>query len=191
LAARELYLSKVATIDQQRPGNYDLLFGAPRPRRVRVRTIPRIVSVVFPVAAVFLIFFGVQERYDSRQLGAQPSLFNNVVFNFIFPTILIVESIVIFRMVRRDGELLRNGELAMGVVTHQKIVEVHGGRGGRRKRSRVRYRFKDESGQLFQGTGTDYSRRLRVDMTVPVFYNPENPEKNVAMCTAICELRSD
>jgi len=116
---------------------------------------------------------------------------NSVVFDFILAAILIVASCAIFRMVRRDRQLLRNGELAAGVVTHQKIVEGVGGRGGRRKQSRVRYRFKDASGQLFQGTGIDYSRRLHVEMTVPVFYNPGDPEKNVAICTAICELRSD
>ena len=82
---------------------------------------------------------------------------------------------------------MRNGELVVAVVTHQRLVEVRG-RSGTRKRNRVRYRFKDASGQLYQGTGTDYSRRLRADMTVPVFYDPTDPERNVAICTASCEL---
>ena len=68
---------------------------------------------------------------------------------------------------------------------------MRGGRGGIRKQSRIRYRFNDPAGQLFQGTGIDYSQRLRVDMTVPVFYKPENPDKNVSLCTAICELRTN
>jgi hypothetical protein len=93
--------------------------------------------------------------------------------------------------VRRDKALLRDGDLAIGVVTHQKLVAMGGGRGGRRKQSRIRYRFKDPAGQLFQGTGTDDSQRLEANMAVPVFYKPENPEKNVSICTAVCVLRSD
>jgi hypothetical protein len=103
---------------------------------------------------------------------------------------LIVISGITFWRVRRDKTLLRDGALTAAVVTHQKRMAA-GGRGGGRKHSRIRYRFKDASGQMFQGTDADDSLTFFVDMIVPVFYNPENPERNVAMCSALCELRFD
>jgi hypothetical protein len=177
--------------EQQKSGRYEFLLGAPRPRRVRIKAVTRIILGALPLASMILIYAGMQTMHVSHQIGAHLSPLDPVVFEFFVPTILIAISSVTFWIVRRDKALLRDGELALGIVTHQKLVEVRGGRGGRRKQSRVRYRFKDASGQLFQGTGTDYSGRLRVDMTVPVFYKPENPEKNVSICTAMCELRTD
>jgi hypothetical protein len=61
----------------------------------------------------------------------------------------------------------------------------------RTKQSRIRCRFKGPAGQLFQGTGTDNSKELLVNMAVPVFYKAKDPEQNVSICTAICELRPD
>ena len=31
--------------------------------------------------------------------------------------------------------------------------------------------------------------KLYEDMEVPVFYNPTNPEENVSLCAASCDLR--
>jgi hypothetical protein len=73
----------------------------------------------------------------------------------------------------------------VAVATHQELFGRH------KSSSRIKYRFRSVSGEMFQGAGTDYSRRFRVDMTVPVFYKPENPKMNVALCAATCEWRVD
>jgi hypothetical protein len=174
----------------EQEGHYRRLFEAPRPRSVRIKTLNCIWLVAFPGAAVLVIYFGVQEALRLRQLGTDSALSVGAMFDFVFSAVMLTASSVIFWIVRRDKKLLKDGELAVGVVTHQKLVKT-GGRGGRRTQSKVRYRFKDSSGQLYQGTGTDHSRDLRVEMTVPVFYDPEDPDKNVALCTASCELRSN
>ncbi len=178
----------MATIEEQQSAQYQSLFRASKPRRVRIKAFTQITLGAFPIAAIILMYFGVVEILNRGQPGPHLSPIMVVVFNFLFPAILLVVSGMTFCTARRDRDLMREGELALGVVTHQKLVEVRGGRGGRRTKSRVRYRFKDASGQLYQGTGTDYSRRLRVEMTVPVFYDPKDPERNVAICTATCEL---
>lgn len=170
---------------------YKFLFGLRRPRRVHIRAGSWIILGALPLASVFLVCAGVQNIRASQALGVQISARDPVIFEFGLPTILTIISGVTFWMVRRDRALLRDGELALGVVTHQNLVEVRGSRGGSRTQSRVRYRFKDASGQLYQGTGTDSSKELRVDMTVPVFYKREDPSKNISFYTAICELRSD
>ncbi len=179
------------TREEKLPIGYEYLFSLSKPRRVRVNAVTQIIIGSLPIASVFLIYSGVQSVHGLRQINTQASIFYPVLQGFVFPAVLIAISGAIFWKVRRDKALLRDGDLAIGVVTHQKLVAVSGGRGGRRKQSRIRYRFKDPAGQLFQGTGTDSSKTLQVNMTVPVFYNAENPEKNVSICTAVCELRSD
>jgi hypothetical protein len=157
----------MATAGQQQFDGYEFIFGVPKPRRVRVKTMASIILGALPLASAFLAYSSVQTIRASLQVGAKLSVLNPVVFELVFLSILMAVSSVTYWMVRRDKAVLMDGELALGVV-HQRLVEVRGGRGGRRKQSRVRYRFKDASGQLFQDPGTDYSRRLRVDMTVPI-----------------------
>lgn len=133
------------------------------------------------------MYFSATEILDLPKPRINSSQLVDLVLGLVFAAILLIAGCVVALKVRRDRELMRNGELVVAVVTHQRLAEVRG-RPGTRKRSRVRYRFKDPSGQLYQGTGTDYSRRLRVDTTVPVFYDPTDPERNVAVCTGSCEL---
>ena len=166
---------------------YQNLFETSRPRAVRIRTLNRIALVAFPLAGVVLLYLNATEILNLPQPRINSSRIVGVMLGLVFAAILLVAGCVTAWRVRRDRELMRNGELVVAVVTHQRLVELRGRR-GTKKKSRVRYRFKDPSGQLYQGTGTDYSRRLRVDMTVPVFYDSSDPERNVAICTASCEL---
>ena len=187
-SGRQSYIShEMATMKEQPFAQYQSLFEASKPRSVRIRAFNRIILITFPVAGVVLFYFNATEIVDIPQPRINSSEIVGVVLGLVFAAILLVAGCVAAWRVRRDKKLMRNGELVVAMVTHQRLIEVRG-RGGRKKRSRVRYRFKDASGQLYQGTGTDYSRRLRVDMTVPVFYNPTDPERNVAICTASCEL---
>jgi hypothetical protein len=180
----------MGSLDQLNSGEYGRLFEAPKPRKVRVKTLPLMVMVVLPVATLIQFCFAIQARLSfHNKLGSFLSSFN-AILEFFFPMLLIVVSGVTSWMVLRHRELLRIGELAVGVVTHQKLVKA-GGRGGNRAKSKIRYCFKSVSGELFQGTGTDDSRRLLVGMTVPVFYSLKDPETNVTLCTALCELSSN
>jgi|SRR5690242_9890255 len=167
---------------------YQSLFEASKPRSVRIRTFDRIILITFPVAGLILFYFNATEILGLPQPRTSSSQIVDALLGLLFAAILLVVGCVTAWKVRLDKKLMRNGELVMAVVTHQRLVKAQSGRGGKKKRSRVRYRFKDPSGQLYQGTGNDHSRRLRVDMTVPVFYDPTNPERNVAICTASCEL---
>jgi hypothetical protein len=179
------------TREGQLSSTYEYILSIPKPRRVRAHPVLLVIVGSLPIASIFLIYSGVQTIRNLQQISAQTSFLYSLLVEFIFPIILIAISGATYWKLSRDVTLLRNGELAIGVVTHQKLIEGRGGRGGRRKQSKIRYRFKDPNGQLFQGTGTDHTQLLQVNMTVPVFYNRENPEKNVSICTAVCELRAD
>jgi uncharacterized protein DUF3592 len=178
----------MGTTNEQPFAQYQSLFEASKPRSVRIGTFDRIILITLPVVGVILFYFNATEILGLPQPRISSSQIVGAVPGLVFAAILLVVGCVTAWKVRRDKKLMRNGELVVAVVTHQRLVEVRSGRGGKKKRSRVRYRFKDPSGQLYQGTGTDHSRRLRVDMTVPVFYDPANPERNVGICTASCEL---
>ncbi len=170
--------------------SYEYIFSLPKPRRVQANAVTLIIIGSLPVVCIFLIYSGLQTYLRLRQVGAKPSLLYPAILGLLVPAILVGISSYTLWKFRRDMALLRYGELAIGVVTHQKLVRV-GGRGGRRTQSRIRYRFKDPAGQLFQGTGVDNSKELLVNMTVPVFYKAEDPEQNVSICTAVCELKPD
>ena len=187
-SGRESYTSQeMATTKEQPFAQYQSLFEASKPRPVRIRVSNRIALITFPVAVLILLYFNATETLDFIQPRINSSQIVGAILGVVFAAILLIAGCITAWKVRRDRQLMRNGELVVAVVTHQRLIEMRG-RGGRRKRSRVRYRFKDPSGQLYQGTGTDYSRMLRVSMSVPVFYDPANPERNVSICTASCEL---
>jgi hypothetical protein len=176
------------TKEEQLPVGYEYIFSLPKPRRVQTSPVTLIIIGSLPLASIFLVYSALQTYLRLRQVSARPSFLFPAILGLLIPAILIAISSYVFWKFRRDMALLRDGELAMGVVTHQKLVLV-GGRGGRRTQSRIRYRFKDAAGQLFQGTGTDSSKKFSVNMAVPVFYKAEDPDQNVSICTAICELR--
>ncbi len=179
------------TSDEQLSSSYEYILSVPKPRPVQANPMILIIIGSLPIAAVFLIYSGVQTIRSSQQTSSHATVLYPVVVGFLSPVMLGGLHCATYWKLRRDAALLRNGELAIGVVTHQKLIAVRGGRGGRRQQSRIRYRFKDPAGQLFQGTGTARRRQLQEDMTVPVFYKPEDPEKNVSICTAVCELKAD
>lgn len=174
----------MVTALEEQPPEYQALFAAARPRRVRIRLVPRILLSVLPIAGVLLAYFGILEVLTFRELGVDSSSIIDLALGFFFSLLMIGASVVVFRTVLRDKKLLRNGELAVGTVTHQELV-----RGRKSTWRRVRYQFNDASGQLYQGTGRDYSHRLRVEMTVPVFYEAKDSETNITLCTASCELK--
>lgn len=174
------------TSEGQLAGSHESIFDLPRPRRVRVKAIAQIIIGTLPAGSAFLFYFDVRVIRAFHQMGSNLPEFRGEFLELIFPTLMIVASSVTLWLVLRDKGLLKYGEVAQGVVTHQELF----GR-GRRKKSRIWYRFRSVSGQMLQGTGTDYSAKVRVDMTVPVFYRLENPARNVALCAATCELRTD
>jgi hypothetical protein len=174
--------------EEQLPLGYEYIFSLPKPRRVQTSAVTLIIIGSLPLASIFLVYSGLQIYLSLRQVSTKPSFPYLATLGLLVPAILIAVSGYTFWKFRRDVALLRNGELAIGRVTHQKLVRV-GRHGGKRTQSRIRYCFKDPAGQLFQGTGIDNSKIFLVNMALPVFYKAEDPEQNVSICTAICELR--
>jgi hypothetical protein len=77
--------------------------------------------------------------------------------------------------------LLSMGEVAMGRVTKQWAA---------RNGSGIRYEFTTPTGETITGMTTDATRQLLPGMSVPIFYDPRQPKKQVALCASFYEVQS-
>jgi len=83
------------------------------------------------------------------------------------------------RTLARQRELLSMGEVSMARVTKQWTARNGNG---------IRYEFTDPAGGTISGMTTDSARELVVGMSMPVFYDRQNPKKQVALCAAFYEV---
>jgi RNA 3'-terminal phosphate cyclase len=84
-----------------------------------------------------------------------------------------------WRAMDRERDLLTNGEVAAARIT-QKVAS--------RNASAIKYEFEDFSGRRHSNTGTDYTQKLEEGMSVPVFYDRENPNRQVPACGTFHEV---
>jgi len=84
---------------------------------------------------------------------------------------------------KRYSAFLRDGELALGHVISQQIVAQ-----GRASYSRIEYQFKDNSGQVFDAFARDLTNSAFEEMTIPGFYDPGNPSKNITPCATYLQI---
>jgi hypothetical protein len=96
-----------------------------------------------------------------------------------FALLLLLMLVSQWRAMDRERDLLMNGEVVPARIT-QKF--------GSRNASAIKYEFEDFSGQKHSSTGTDYTQKLEEGMSVPVFYDRENPNRQVAACGTFHEV---
>jgi hypothetical protein len=80
----------------------------------------------------------------------------------------------------RECDLLENGEVALATVLRQWK--------GDKSSSSVEYEFKDFQGQTRKGMGFDYTHRLFEGMPVAVFYDRDNPQRQIPACATYHEV---
>jgi hypothetical protein len=86
----------------------------------------------------------------------------------------------IWRGQRTECDLLENGEVALAKVTRQWT--------GDKNSSSIECEYKDFSGQVHKLIATDNTRNLLQSMSVPVFYDRDNPKRQVAYCATLHEV---
>jgi hypothetical protein len=52
----------------------------------------------------------------------------------------------------------------------------------------VEYEFSDYQGQTRKGLGFDYTEKLYEGMSVAVFYDRDNPKRQIAYCSTMHEI---
>ncbi|HYB61150.1 MAG TPA: hypothetical protein VEH50_06700, partial [Methylomirabilota bacterium] len=157
-----------------------VLFSLPPPRAVRMRKRGKIgFAVVFIMFGGLAIFILVLLRTVGKGDNAPPvvpgftgTMLALVAFSLLLP-------ILIFRSTLKQKKLMINGQFALARITGQWAMRNSNG---------ISYTFTDASGRVFNCRGNDPSRAFFEGMTVPVFYNPENPKKQVAACCSAYEV---
>jgi hypothetical protein len=86
----------------------------------------------------------------------------------------------LWRSQGKECDLLENGEVVLGKVTRQWSSG--------RNNSSVEYTFKDFEGHEHKAVGYDYTMKLFEGMTVPVFYDRDNPKRQIASCSTFHEV---
>jgi hypothetical protein len=161
---------------------YDRLLVLSRPRRISLKLSTRLLLVAFicfvSVAVSVLIL-------DHTKTNPNPNSANtvtNISFFMIFALIFISMAGGTVRSVFRDRKLLANGDIAIGVVVDQETI------GGKSKTSKIKYDFKDAAGRTYTGKSNDGTRELYEDMSTVVFYDRDNPAKNVPLAGSTVDL---
>lgn len=161
--------------------SYERLLMMRRPRTIRLKTMNRIFSSAFLISFVGIgcAAFVVATNGAARaNFSALPNLIPFAMFGLIWS----IMAITMFRSMLRDRSLLSDGESAIAIVTSQSFA------GGESRNSRITYEFRDAAGRTFSGKCTDHTRKIFEEMQTPVFYDPTNPIRNIALVGATYDL---
>jgi hypothetical protein len=164
---------------------YAALSEVQRPRPVRMSrqgkmntAIISITLLLFAGGLVAMIALHPAAQAGEAASGASATLPRSVVY--LLPVGLIATiAFAMRRSLAQQRWLLTMGEVAMGRVTKQWTARNGNG---------IRYDFTTPSGEMISGISTDSARELLVGMSVPIFYDPQNPKKQVASCAAFFEV---
>jgi hypothetical protein len=170
----------VAAPNEAAAEQYRLLLELPRPRPVRMTRRGKMsVTVIAAAVLVFglvLVAMALLQPPAARGNSAPPSRALVIALPLGLLTAI---ALVMQRVLARERELLGEGEAVMGRVTKQWTA---------RNGSGIRYEFTTASGETISRMTTDFARQLMEGMTVPVFYDPLEPKKQVALCAAFYEV---
>lgn len=154
---------------------YPELAAVPRPRKLKMTWKGRfyvvsalIVVSLFTVYVLPVLWSQFNDPHSQR---------GN--WSLVAPLAIYGYSFVFFRNRFRERHLLANGELTPGYVTDQNS-------GG--YTHSVKYCFKLPGGKLAFGRCNDASRSLYEGMTVPVFYDTDNPARSIPLDCSLTKI---
>jgi len=160
-----------------------LLQSQPRPRRISLRFQSALLVPLAALAAVGAIAFASMHGASA----ASPRNHGNFVPFIAFMGVFLAVAFVI-PMVRekRNLPLLRDGELAFARVVSQTTV-----RQGKASYSSIDYEFQTNDGVRIRGTARDLTNSVFEDMTIPVFYDPTNPDRSTTPCASYLKVSTN
>jgi hypothetical protein len=92
---------------------------------------------------------------------------------------VVVVALVMLNALARQKRLLAEGEMATVQVTKRWMA---------RNGPNIRYEFTTSLGEHFSRGAADSSRQLSVGMNVPIFYDPQRPKRQLALCASFYEV---
>lgn len=175
--------ARAASVDsaaQEMSPQYQALLRTMAPRRLRMSR--RGKFNLSMTLTVLLIFAGIMAVQLFRAWMVARSFAN---FGFRewgmagFGLLLLLMLVWQWRVVDRQRDLLANGEVVAGKVTEKF---------GSRNAAAIKYEFEDFAGRKHVKVGTDYTQKLEAGMSVPVFYDHENPDRQVPVSGTFHEV---
>jgi hypothetical protein len=157
------------------------LLRTSRPREIRMSTRGRVTMSVALLAVLgFAAMFGVHlytvwARKQSFAVFTPGDWFIAAIV-----VLLLLLPYGMWRQQVRECDLLENGEVALATV----IREWRGDK----DQSSIEYEFKDFQGQTRRASGFDYTQKLFEGMPVAVFYDRDNPKRQLPACATYHEV---
>ncbi len=169
-----------ASVHQEKSQQYNFMVSLPPPRPVRLGPRGKVMLTVVLLVVFFLDAFLIWSLYGLWYGTRSFADFHGPQIFLACLTVLIacVPFFVRVRMVR-DQNLMENGAVAMARVTGQQTLKNN---------SVITYEFEDANGKTISESGPDLTRSLYEGMTVPVFYDAQNPKRQVAACASFFEI---
>jgi hypothetical protein len=153
------------------------LVALPRPRKLRMSWKGR---GYFAFALIVVGLYTVYGLPAAWSEFSNPHSLRGRDWTILLPLAVIYGySIAFFRNRLRERQILANGELASGYVTAQN--------NGRYTQS-IQYCFRLAGGKLITSRCNDASRSVYEGMTVPVFYDAENPTRNIPLDCSLTKI---
>jgi hypothetical protein len=151
------------------------------PREIRMSTRGRVsLSVALLGVLGFAAIFGLHlYTIWARKLSVAVFTPGDWVIAAIVALLLLLPY-AMWRSQVRECDLLENGEVALATVVRQ----WKGDKGS----SSVEYEFKDFQGETRTGLGFDYTEKLFEGMPVAVFYDRDNPKRQIPACATYHEV---
>jgi hypothetical protein len=165
-------------------GPYDevsrILADLPRPRPVRMSRRGKLIAMVVSIALLASLgIYAAAGMLVQRTAGAQyagPSQIPTYALSIAF---IAVFAIVMLNVVGRQKRLLAEGDFTVARVTKWWMA---------RNGPNINYEFTIPVGEHFSRSAADGSRQLSVGMNVPIFYDPQSPKKQLALCASFYEV---
>jgi hypothetical protein len=167
-------------LSRDAPGPYDdvsrILPGMPPPRPVRMSFRGKGSALLIP-GVLLMITALTAKDYFHPTASWQKETF--VSFFRVLCGLAVVLGLLQWRIYVRHRHLVSNGEVVLGRITKNY--------GSARNGQYLRYEFNTQSGETLSKTRTSW-KLLDVGMRIPVFYDPYNPKKQVALFAAYYEV---
>jgi hypothetical protein len=158
----------------------EALLRAPVPREVRMAKRGRIATSVAAFGLSMFLFPMVIGLYQQWTRYHSFSGVRGMGWMIGIETLVALAAYGIWRNQTRECELLKHGEVVMGRVVNQWTDD--------KRNTTINYEFTDFMGTSHRGGGQDLTQQLYTGMPVVVFYNRENPKRNIPACATYHEV---
>ena len=169
-----------ASVNQEKSQQYDFLVSLPPPRPVRLGPRGKIMLTVVLLVVFFLDAFLIWSLYGVWYGTRSFADFHGPqIFLACLTALIPCVPFFVRRGIVRHQNLMVSGAVAMARVTGQRTLKNN---------SVITYEFEDANGKTVSESGPDLTRSLYEGMSVPVFYDVQNPKRQVAACASFSEI---